>query len=206
MVAGLLRVPPGRAGRLWLEGRLAVARRAANLLERKLRVLRQERERLAALHEQTAIAWEQSCVEAETWLLRAALLGGQAAIRHAIPRRPAEVRITWATTMGVRYPADARCALPPGDDEDGGGTGPDNAALTPTADAYRSALAAAARHAAARAALRTIDDELLATRRRVRAIEHRWIPRLESTLARIRLALEEEERAEGLRLRWARER
>jgi len=64
-------------------------------------------------------------------------------------------------------------------------------------------LDAAARHAAALTALRTIEAELLATRRRLRAVEDRWIPRLESTLARIRLALDEQERAEGVRLRWA---
>ena len=32
-------VPPGRAGRLWLQRRLETARRGAGLLDRKLRIL-----------------------------------------------------------------------------------------------------------------------------------------------------------------------
>ena len=36
------RVPPGRAGRLWLQHRLAVAQRGADLLDQKLRILRSE--------------------------------------------------------------------------------------------------------------------------------------------------------------------
>jgi len=194
------RVPPGRAGRLWVERRLSVARRAADLLDQKSRILRQERARLAPLSEQTRAEWEQCCAEAETWLLRAALLGGQAAIRHATPQRPATVTVRWATAMGARYPAEAVTTI---DDPDAAGPGVGNAALGPAAAAYRRALDAAARHAAASAALRTIDAELLATRRRLRAVQDRWIPRLESTLARIRLALDEQERAEGVRLRWA---
>ena len=42
-------VPPGRAGRLWLQRRLQVARRGADLLDRKLRLLADELGRLRTL-------------------------------------------------------------------------------------------------------------------------------------------------------------
>jgi hypothetical protein len=45
--------------------------------------------------------------------------------------------------------------------------------------------------------------EALATRHRLRAIEDRWIPRLEQALAEVTLALEEQELADAIRLRLA---
>ncbi|HSO55578.1 MAG TPA: V-type ATPase, D subunit, partial [Actinomycetes bacterium] len=54
MSAGRPSVPPGRAGRLWLRGRLATAERGLDLLDRKLRILRREQERLRLLERRTA--------------------------------------------------------------------------------------------------------------------------------------------------------
>ena len=62
-------------------------------------------------------------------------------------------------------------------------------------------MAAAARHAAAARAVRVIDAGAGATRYRLRAIEGRWIPRLERALSQVELALEEQEHADGVRLR-----
>jgi V/A-type H+-transporting ATPase subunit D len=45
--------------------------------------------------------------------------------------------------------------------------------------------------------------EALATRHRLRAIEDRWIPRLEQALAEVTLALEDLELADAIRLRLA---
>jgi V/A-type H+/Na+-transporting ATPase subunit D len=58
-------------------------------------------------------------------------------------------------------------------------------------------------HAAATEALRVLEAEALATRYRPRAIEDRWIPRLEQALAEVTLALEEQELADAARLRRA---
>ena len=44
---------------------------------------------------------------------------------------------------------------------------------------------------------------MLATRYRLRAIEDRWIPRLEQALAEVTFALEEQELADAARLRLA---
>ncbi|MGH3463159.1 MAG: V-type ATP synthase subunit D [Kribbellaceae bacterium] len=203
-MAGVRGVPPGRAGRLWLQRRLVVARRSAALLDQKLRILLHEQERFALLVGRTGPEWSQRCREAEIWLLRSCLIGGQRALRHATDGERAEVTVGWAGAMGLRYPSEASYRAPAPDTGGDSGTGATTgAAVQQTSAAHRLALDAAVRHAAAQAALRAIEAEMAATRRRLRAVEDRWIPRLESTLAAVLLELAEAERSEGVRLRWA---
>jgi V/A-type H+-transporting ATPase subunit D len=189
-------VPPGRAGRLWLQRRLEVARRGADLLDRKLRILQVELDRLRSSAAQTAAEWDRCHAEADTWLLRAALLGGQRAIRLAAADGFADVTISYAVSMGVRYPASATCATPPPAAWDG-------PALAAARQAHQAALVAAVRHAGAAEALRVIESEALATRHRLRAVRDRWIPRLEEALVGVTFAIEEQERADAARLRLA---
>jgi V/A-type H+-transporting ATPase subunit D len=194
-----MRVPPGRAGRLWLRDRLQIAQRGLELLDRKLRILRREQERLSLLGQRTGGGWERAHREAETWLLRAALLGGQRGLRLSSGGPPAEVAIAWRDTMGIRYPAEATCDIA----EEPSPPLPGTAALGPAAAAHRAALRAAVQHAAVAAATRTVADEIAATSQRLRAIEDRWIPRLRATLAEVELALDESEQADAARLRRA---
>lgn len=194
-----LRVPPGRAGRLWLRGRLQIAERGLDLLDRKLRILRGEQDRLALLAQRTGDDFQRACRDAETWLLRAALLGGQRAIRLATDSPPVDVTIAWRDTMGIRYPAEATCDSP----LEASPALATTAALDRVAAAHRAALAAAVEHAAATAAVRTVDAEVTATRQRLRAIQDRWIPRLRTALAEVELTLDELEHADAVRLRRA---
>jgi V/A-type H+-transporting ATPase subunit D len=196
-MTGGLAHPPGRAGRMWLERRLDVARRGADVLDRKLRILQVELERLRAATTRTGQDWDICCAAADRWLLRAALLGGQRAIRLAAADRPADVQISYAVTMGVRHPAGATCRPAAGP---GRWAGP---AVTEAGQAHQRALAAAAAHAAATAALQIIEAEALATRYRLRAIKDRWIPRLEQARVEVAFAIDEQERADGARLRLA---
>lgn len=193
-------LPPGRAGRTWLQRRLAVAERGADLLDQKLRLLHAERQRLSVLAQRTGEAWEAAAQAADEWLLRGALLGGQRGIRLATAPGTVDVEVAWTYLMGVRYPSEVRCT--PVLSEPGTAP-PDNAALAAARDAHRRAVEAAARHAAAAAAVRVLEVEEVATRRRLRAIEGRWMPRLQQALAQIQLGLEEQEHAEGVQLRWA---
>ncbi|WP_259310151.1 V-type ATP synthase subunit D [Cellulomonas sp. P24] len=78
-----------------------------------------------------------------------------------------------------------------------------SSALVYAVAAHEAALAAGARCAAAERAVHLVQAELVATRTRQRAVEHRWIPRLERELATIRRRLDEQELEEALRLRWA---
>ena len=195
--AGRLRVPPGRAGRLWLERRLAIARRGADLLDRKLRILQRELAETRDSAARTAREWTRSCAEAEEWLLRSALLEGQRGSRLAAPGELAEVQISYTMTMGVRHPAGGAYSPP---------RTPVPWAAPAAAEARRAcaaALEAAVRHAAAASALRILDAETTTTRQRLHAIRDRWIPRLEEARAELELTFDELERADAARLRMA---
>jgi V/A-type H+-transporting ATPase subunit D len=194
-----VRHPPGRGGRLWLRRRLQAARRAADLLDSKLRILRREEQRFVTLAERTQEEWTAAVAEAERWLLRAALVGGQRGIRPDPSADPAGVEVTWASVMGVRYPSHATLRLPAGQPRSPVAA---TAARPVAAAAYRRALEAAVAHAAADAAARVVAAEVAATRARLQAIEDRWVPRLEQALAGLDAALLEAETADNVRLRW----
>jgi V/A-type H+/Na+-transporting ATPase subunit D len=189
-------VPPGRAGRLWLQRRLETARRGASLLDRKLQILQSQAARLQESAAQTAADWESRQAEAGQWLLRAGILEGQRAVRLSADGTFAEVTISYAASVGVRYPAGAALAVQPAATWD-------SPVVAATRQAHRAALAAAVRHAAAAEALRVIQAEVLTTRYRLRAVRDRWIPRLEQALADVTLAIEEQERSDTARLRLA---
>ena len=191
-----LTVPPGRAGRIWLVRRLETARRGANLLDRKLRILQGELARLQAAAAETAVQWDRCQADARTWLLRAAMLEGERAIRLADDGQAADVRVSYETTMGIRYPATTTCTVPPT-------VTWDSPVLAGARQAHRAALTAAARHAAATASVRLVGDEVRVTRYRLRAVQDRWIPGLEQALADVTFTIEELERSDAARLRLA---
>ncbi|MEV0173557.1 V-type ATP synthase subunit D [Streptomyces sp. NPDC050803] len=195
-----LRVPPGRAGRMRLRRSLDVARRGADLLDQKLAVLRLRHEELLRAEATAREHWHERLREAETWLRRGLLLGGEDALDTPDLARPAELDIEWTATMGVRHPGAASCRVPgrePGD------PAPANTALVHAEAAYAGAVRAAAEYAAARAAARAVGDEVLRTRQRVRALRRHWVPRLETALARADAALEQGEHEDAVRRRWA---
>jgi V/A-type H+/Na+-transporting ATPase subunit D len=199
-MAGIRGMPPGRAGRVWLQHRWEVADRGATLLETKMRILAGEQQRFVLLAERTERRWAEAVADAERWMLRADVLSGRRGLRLATEYQPAQVTIRWETTMGVTYPNRAHVRLP---DPAPDAPTPDNTALVHAREAYRTALVAAAEHAAATAAREAVEKEMAATRQRLRAIKDRWVPRLEAAGRALTEALEEQEREEGMRLRWA---
>jgi V/A-type H+/Na+-transporting ATPase subunit D len=196
MTGPRISVPPGRAGRLWVDRRLEAARRGAELLDRKLRILQAELDARSASAEQSRREWERCCAAADQWLLKAALLSGQRSIRLAANGGAAQVRITYQVTAGVRHPASGACSRPEPAAWAGLATGE-------ARKAHQAALAAAVAHAADAAALRVIRAEAELTRYRLHAIKDRWVPRLEQARAEITFALEELEREDQARLRRA---
>lgn len=189
----------GRAGRMRVERRLQTARHGAELLDRKQRIMATELERLQLRAGQIRLEWEDRGREAAVWLQRAAALDGRERIGAASPSEPAEVEVRWGGAMGVVFPEDALCEPPPTVPAGG------SSALSYAAAVHRSALTAAVRDAAAQRAVLLVSAELAATRTRQRAVEKKWVPRLEDELLAIRRQLDEQEREEGLRLRWAAE-
>lgn len=199
-MAELRRVPQGRAGRLWLRRRLGTAEHAVDLLDRKVRILRTEQERLRMLAERTGAEWEARCRRAEQWLARAAALGGEREILLATIAPGAEVDIEWGSVMGARYPVRAHCRLP---EPSGQERTPGTVALDEAVAAYREVVAAGMAHAVAQEACRVVDAEVAETRRRLRALTDRWVPRLDTAVHALDERLEENERAETTRIRWA---
>jgi len=202
-----LRAPPGRAGRLWLVRRLEIARRGVEVLDQKRQTLLRERQRLSEALDDFARAWEQKARAAADWNDRALAIAGerrlQLAARHVADR--CEVEVEWRNALGTVFPAGA--SVRPGLAADfvapdfvslGGGS-----AVALAARAHAGAVVAAADYAAARAAHDAIAAELTATTRRQRAIERRWIPEHEAALRRLELALDDREREDIARVRWA---
>jgi V/A-type H+-transporting ATPase subunit D len=200
-VSVALRLPPGRAGRLWLLHRIDAGRRGDEVLDQKRQALVREELRLRAEVGDAEQEWRRSAADARRWLERAALLGGERGLDlarfHAGGR--AEIDVTWRSTLGVRHPVEARIAS-------SGGTGPllaGTAALGPAAEAHRRALEAGARYAVVSASHRRVAAELALTARRLRTIERRWLPEHEDALQALEIRLDEEEREESARIRWA---
>jgi V/A-type H+/Na+-transporting ATPase subunit D len=196
---GGVRVPPGRAGRLWLERRLAIAQHAGELLKQKLAILNHEEQRLAQRAADGAAEWWRLCAESETWTLRAAVLSSRRALRIASGGTTAQADIEMGFTIGIEHPVSGVVRLKKQQDLPVAGS----AAVTEAAEAACAAVEAALSAAVATAALKTVQAEMATTRRTLRAVEQRWIPRLSTALTEVRLELEELEHAEGVRHRWA---
>ncbi|MGK4585300.1 V-type ATP synthase subunit D [Kitasatospora sp. HPMI-4] len=194
------RTPPGRAGRLRLHHSLQVALRGADLLERKLRILSERHRQLRKAEAAAEQSWHRRLGEAETWLLRGLLLGGERALEAAAVTDRVDVTVEWATSMGVHHPSAASCtdAVRPADRP-----APGNTALAHAETAYRAAVRAAAEYAVARAAALLVGVEKDRTRQRVRALRRHWIPRLTAELAAVDLTLEQAEQEDSVRRRWA---
>jgi V/A-type H+/Na+-transporting ATPase subunit D len=200
-----LRVPPGRAGRLWLRHRLDIARRGAEVLDQKHRALLALQMELAPRLEEARVRFEEAAREAPAWLDRAATLSGERRVRLALLHAgaPATTRLEWRNTLGVVHPSACRVDLPGRVDVAALGG---SAALEIAAGAHRRAVEAAAAYAVLRLAHARVAAELAATVRRARAIDRRWIPEHRGALAALELSLEESEREEAARTRWVTER
>ncbi|MEV4379848.1 V-type ATP synthase subunit D [Streptosporangium sp. NPDC049644] len=193
-----LRIPPGRAGRMWLRRRLTAVRHGLDVLDRKLRILRREQDRLSRNAARTQAEWSVACRAADEWLLRVTRLGGQRAVRLAADDRLTDVHVYWADAVGTSYPARVSCAIP---GFDAAAPLPITTALVPARHAYRTALRAGLEHAIAAEAARIVAAETASTNRRIRALKDRLLPLLEEALAAVELSLDETERADADRAR-----
>jgi V/A-type H+-transporting ATPase subunit D len=200
-----VRVPPGRAGRLWLLRRLEVARRGTEVLEQKRQTLMRERLRTASALAAAAAVWDEHGRAAAEWSARALALAGARRLRLAAQNGAGTTRahVVWRNALGTVVPdtirvefAAEKTALAAG-----GGAG-----VALCAEAHRSAVVAAAALAAAHAADEAVAAELVATTRRLRAIERRWIPDHESALRQLEITLAEHELEDAVRSRFALER
>ncbi len=197
-----LRVPPGRAGQRWLVRRIEVARRGADVLEQKRHALLRELLRLRELAHEAEADWRDAASEAAVWLRRAGVMAGERPLRLArlSVGENARIELTWRNALGAVYPSGARLVLPQPRAAPAAGS----VAVLEAAQAHRHALEAAARFGALQLACDRIGSELGRTMRRLRAIEHRWLPWHERALRELELVLDEREREEAVQIQWAR--
>jgi V/A-type H+-transporting ATPase subunit D len=199
----MIRVPPGRAGQVWLRRRRATAVRGIDILARKQHLLAEERSQRLPVADSARRAWLDACADAERWCSRALHLAhhAQIAMVAAQLQMPASVEVEWRNVMAVAIPTAARCRLPEMTIPSGsGGSAATDQAVAALAFAVEKAL----EHAVIQRALGNIDAELLQTRRRLRLLERRRLPQLDGALAESGERLEQYEREDILRLRWAR--
>ena len=194
-----VRHPSGRAGRLWLHRRMATAELGSDQLGRKLRVLLQEHARLTRQRDDAERVWLDAVALARRWQLRAGVLGGQEAYAVGSPVDPVQVQVRWTSVVGVTIPGRPERVGPPPPQADVAA----NSAVLAAAEAFSAALQAAAELAVAAEAARRVEAELALTRRRVRALDRRWLPALRTALAALEQSLELAEQEDGSRLRRA---
>jgi V/A-type H+-transporting ATPase subunit D len=199
----MIRVPPGRAGQVWLRRRLATAQHGIDILSRKQRLLSDERDRRQPEAAVARAAWIEACSEAERWCSRSLRVGhrNQVALVSAQVEAPATMTVDWRNVMAVAIPGKATCEFPDFSraSASGGSSATDRAVV-----ALADAVSKAAEHASIQRALTNIDAELLQTRRRLRLLERRRVPQLEEALRASRERFAQSEREDILRLRWAR--
>jgi len=196
-----LRIPPGRAGRIWLVGRLEIARRGAELLDRKRQVLLRELARVRAEAADARQGWHDAAAQVAQWSGRAAMVDGcgrlELLARHV--HEPASLELSWTNMMGARLPAVEGISIP--DPPPLSALGGSSATVL-LARACAEATRAGARYVAAERAEVELAAELRRAARRLRALQHRWIPQHEAALASLDLALDENQREQSVRARW----
>ncbi len=196
-----LRIPPGRAGRLWLVRRLDIARRGAELLDRKRQALLREHARVRGEADEAREAWESAAAQVALWTARASMLDGAGRLEllARYVEEPASLEVSESNLMGARIPSLQRITVPepPPLSALGG-----SSATVLLARACCEATRAATRYAVARRAEQEVVAELGRAARRLRAVQERWIPQHEQALARLDLALDESQREQAARVRW----
>jgi V/A-type H+/Na+-transporting ATPase subunit D len=188
--------PSGRAARLWLRRRIDLAESAADRLDQKLRALRAEHAEALRRLTETGAAWEAACEDADRWWMRTALLSADHDASWTWLRADADVDLTRTSRLGVSRP-DPRSAV--GFTEEARGVLPTAAGHEATTG-YRQAVTAALAHGVARAAVAALEREIALTQRRLRGVRERWLPRLRAELDQVESMLDEQDRADGVRL------
>lgn len=196
-----LRIPPGRAGRTWLIGRLEIAKRGTELLDRKRQALLREQGRVRAEATEARRAWHEAAAQVALWTGRAAILDGAGRLellaRHV--HDEASLELSWSNLMGARIPSVGLISIaktPPLSALGG------SSAAVLLAGASCEATRVAARYAVAERAELELSTELSRAARRLRALQQRWIPQHERALAQLDLALDESQREQAARVRW----
>lgn len=198
-----MRIPPGRAGRLWLIRHRDLARRATDMLERKQRLLREESRRRTSRIDALRSEWERASAEMQTWMTRGLLAAGH----HRVAAMGAAAEAATLTlcsekVLGVELPAGVVAAVPAENLRRAAALG-GSAAFDEAARASQRAVLAGVAVAEAEAAGRCLDAALATTSQRLRLLSRHRLPELEAALRSAEERLADQERADLVQMRWA---
>lgn len=182
---------------------ITLATQGRDLLEQKRTALLKEFMRIADTVMEHTDVLQQAASEARQALARAEAIAGTEAVRSAALASRAELPldVTTASVMGVKVPhieqkRVARSMLDRGYSVTGTSTTIDEAA-----SAFEGEIDAIIQLAESELRLTRLAAEIQRTSRRLNALDHLLIPRLESERDFIQIALDERERADHFRLK-----
>lgn len=182
---------------------ITLATQGRDLLEQKRTALLKEFMRIADTVMEHTDVLQQAASEARQALARAEAIAGTEAVRSAALASRAELPldVTTASVMGVKVPhieqkRGARSMLDRGYSVTGTSTTIDEAA-----SAFEDEIDAIIQLAESELRLTRLAAEIQRTSRRLNALDHLLIPRLESERDFIQIALDERERTDHFRLK-----
>jgi V/A-type H+-transporting ATPase subunit D len=185
------------------KAQIALARQGRELLEQKRNALMKEFLQIADTVLEHSGALQQAADEARHALARAEAIAGTEAVRSAALASRAEfpLQVTTASVMGVRVPqieqkGVARPAL--GRNYSVVGT---SITIDEAASAFEAEVESIIQLAESELRLTRLASEIQSTSRRLNALDHLLIPRLEAELNLIQMALEERERFDHFRFK-----
>lgn len=185
------------------KAQLALARQGRDLLEQKRTALMKEFLRTADTALEHSTALQASAAHAHQTLARAEALAGAESVRSAALASHGvfALEVTTMSLMGVRVPhieqkRAARSFL-----DRGYSIVDTSISIDETASAFEREVEAIIQLAETELRLARLGDEIQRTSRRLNALDHFLIPRLEAGQKFIEMALDERERADHFRLK-----
>jgi len=188
---------------LAIKSQLGLARQGRDLLEEKRTALMKEFLKIADTIMERSDVLQVSAVNARRALARAEAIAGSEAIQSAalVTRAELPLEVTTASVMGVKVPQIeqkrvSRSLLDRGYSIVGSST-----TIDETASAFEAEVDAIIALAESELRFARLAAEIRRTSRRLNALDHLLIPRLEADLDYIQMALDERERADHFRLK-----
>jgi V/A-type H+-transporting ATPase subunit D len=185
------------------KAQIALARQGRELLEQKRNALMKEFLRIADTVMEHSDALQYAADEARQALARAEAIAGSEAVRSAAlaSRTELQLQVTTVSVMGVRVPhieqkRVARSIL--GRDYSIVGT---SITIDEAASAFETEVGLIIQLAESELRLKRLATEIQSTSRRLNALDHLLIPRLEAEQEFIQMALDERERADHFRFK-----
>lgn len=192
-----------RMGLLATRGQIALARQGRDLLKEKRNALMKELLQIADTVLQESDALEQAAGEARAALVLAQAIDGPEAVQSASFAAQSQVNLSveGGNVMGVPVPRIKPQPVRRGCLERGYSPGGSSARIDAAASRFEEEVELIIDLATREAQLRRLADEIARTSRRVNALEHVLIPRLEELRAQIQMVLQEREREAHFRMK-----